>query len=609
LGSEADELSPLAPWCLERAPKRRLGDEFMQLGNKQLRVVDVIGAVLREVVNEALALSGGETPSEIRLTHPASWGQWRLERLRQAASRAGIANPRFIPEPVAAAVHFASERLSTGQHVAVYDLGGGTFDTAVLERTSEAFTVIGKPGGVQELGGEDFDDLLYRHLGEQLDDDTWHRLRHNAGPGQRAWPQANRELLRNARRAKEGLSRRSEYEFYMPQPIDREFQASVQELEQLIAPALRGTVEELQRTITATGLEPADLEAIYLAGGSSRISLVGRIIQERLGVVPSQLDDPKAVIALGAAALGSTGAAATETHVGRGARSEARAIEAPDALPLRGETVAAPGSVERAGATQASPHDWSRETPAQPAGAGQHGPPPADRGSSPVPVHDQGGHGADGATAAPPPMSRAALWRSDIATAIGEHKFLIALVLLLIAAAAVAALALRGQSQGSDDLLQSAFQGNLFETANCQARAPAGIQIDEQSVCTPTDADGSQKGAFRFYLFGEPQEKKEAYGDARRLAIRHSAARITLNDCDRSKTSRDGYWYQDAQKEEVGGQALCYTTDEGVSHLVVVFTRSSVLMEGVGPDSSVLWDWFEDRVMDDFHPPSGDDTA
>src|SRR2546423_1847322 len=131
LGQEADELSPLAPWCLERAPKRRLGDEFMQLAEKELRVVDVIGAILRQVMNEALSLSGGEPPEEIRLTHPARWGQRRLEKLRQAAMIAGIENPKFVPEPVAAAVHFASERLSIGEHVAVYDLRGGTFDTCV----------------------------------------------------------------------------------------------------------------------------------------------------------------------------------------------------------------------------------------------------------------------------------------------------------------------------------------------------------------------------------------------------------------------------------------------------------------------------------------------
>ena len=308
LGQEADELSSLAPWCLERAPKRRLGDEFMQLGEKQLRVVEVVGAILREVTNEALSLSGGEPPSEIRLTHPARWAKSRLDKLRQAARQAGIENPTFIPEPVAAATHFASERLAVGEHVAVYDLGGGTFDTAVLERTGDSFKVIGKPGGDEELGGEDFDDLLYRHLGEQLPGETWHQLRAADGRKERSWSQANRELLRHARRAKEGLSRSPQYEFYMPQPIDQELHAGAAELERLIAPTLRGTVAELERTILAAGLKPQELAAIYLAGGSSRIPLVGRLIQERLGVMAEHLDDPKAVIALGAARLGSADA-------------------------------------------------------------------------------------------------------------------------------------------------------------------------------------------------------------------------------------------------------------------------------------------------------------
>ena len=177
LGVEADELSALAPWCLERAPKSRLGEEIMQLGDKQLRPVEIIAAILREVHNEAMALSGGEPPAEIRLTHPARWQRTRLAKLGQAAAMAGIGDPVFVPEPVAAAVHFASERLSEGEHVAVYDLGGGTLDTAVLKRRGDSFEVVGRTGGDEELGGEDFDDLLYRHLGDQLPGEVWQRLR------------------------------------------------------------------------------------------------------------------------------------------------------------------------------------------------------------------------------------------------------------------------------------------------------------------------------------------------------------------------------------------------------------------------------------------------
>jgi hypothetical protein len=303
LGQEADEQSSLAPWCLERSPKRRLGDDFMQLGEKQFRPVEIVAAILRAAMDEALALSGGEPPSEVRLTHPARWGKARLEKLRQAASLAGIESPIFIPEPVAAAAHFASERLSVGQHVAVYDLGGGTFDTAVLERTPDSFKVIGRPGGDEELGGEDFDDELHRHLGEKLDAATWQSLRTSSQARDRAWAQANRELMRQAHRAKEGLSRNPDYAFYAAPPIDSELTVTADEFERLIAPELRGTVSELESTIRAAGLKPEDMAAIYLAGGSSKIPLVGRLVEERFGVRPQHLDDPKAVIALGAARM------------------------------------------------------------------------------------------------------------------------------------------------------------------------------------------------------------------------------------------------------------------------------------------------------------------
>ncbi|MFN8151093.1 MAG: Hsp70 family protein [Solirubrobacterales bacterium] len=314
LGNEAEELSTLAPWCLERTPKARLGEDFILLGDKQLRPVEIVAAILREVYDEALSLSGGEPPAEVRLTHPARWRKTLLDELARAAKLAGITDPVFVPEPVAAAVHFASERLKDGEHVAVYDLGGGTLDTAVLKRTGETFEVVGRTGGNEELGGEDFDDLLYRQLAEQLPGDKREQLRSADERQDRIWAQANRELLRQARRAKEGLSRNPEYAFYMPPPVDQELSATVSEFEGLITPTVRGTISELERTILAADLQVADLNAVYLAGGSSRIPLVGRLIQERLGVAPEHLDDPKAVISLGAARLGRSDAQESGIH-------------------------------------------------------------------------------------------------------------------------------------------------------------------------------------------------------------------------------------------------------------------------------------------------------
>jgi hypothetical protein len=300
LGEEADELSGLAPLCLELTPKRRIGDEFMRLGEKRVRVTEVIAAILRKVTDEAMRLRAGEPPSEVRLTHPAGWASPSLEKLREAARIAGFDSPVFIPEPVAAAMHFASRRLRPGEHVAVYDLGGGTFDTAVLRRTEASFEVVGVPGGNEDLGGEDFDDRLFQHLGGQLPPEKWQALRESSD---RPWIAANRDLRRQARRAKEFLSRSAQHEFYMAPPVDQELIARAETLRELIAPDIEATVAELERTIRSAGLDPTDLAAIYLAGGSSRIPLVARLIGQRLGQIPQSLDDPKAVIAMGAARM------------------------------------------------------------------------------------------------------------------------------------------------------------------------------------------------------------------------------------------------------------------------------------------------------------------
>lgn len=307
VGEEADQLSGLAPWCLERTPKRRIGDEYLRLGSKELRVVDVIGAILRKVAEEALSLRGGEPPREVRLTHPARWGSASLGKLRQAAEIAGLGSPVFVAEPVAAATHFASQRLQAGQYVAVYDLGGGTYDTAVLQRTEDSFVLAGAPGGNENLGGEDFDDRLYRYLGQQLSHEDWRQLQESED---RIWTQANTELRRSARRTKEFLSRAPRYEFYMPPPLNQELQVTAETLRELIVQDIQSTVVELERTVRDAGLDPNQLAAIYLAGGSSRIPLVSRTIQLQFGQTPESWDDPKAVTVLGAARLPSHGVAA-----------------------------------------------------------------------------------------------------------------------------------------------------------------------------------------------------------------------------------------------------------------------------------------------------------
>ena len=305
LGDHADRFSALAPDCLERAPKRRVGDDFMHLGDAEISVVSVVAAILRKVRDAAIRERGGP-PDELYLTHPARWAEDgpELEQLTAAAAKAELPEPVFLAEPVAAAIHFATAELDVGEYVAVYDFGGGTFDTAVLQRVKDGFEVRGA-GGDDRLGGEDFDDALYEWLGSQLEPDQWEQLQTSR---ELRWRRANRELLREARRAKEALSETEDAPVFVPSPVERDILVNKVQLRELIEDRVQETVDELRITIESAGLEANQLAAIYLAGGSSAIPLVASLIAQEFEMVPRTLDDPKTVVARGAAIAASHGA-------------------------------------------------------------------------------------------------------------------------------------------------------------------------------------------------------------------------------------------------------------------------------------------------------------
>ena len=113
-------------------------------------------------------------PTTITITHPANWGAYKKDLLEQAVHLAGLSGPgnpiiRLLSEPEAAAIHYAgTERVEPGQAVAVYDLGGGTFDVAVLRSTGESFAILGAPEGIERLGGIDFDAAVLGHVARTL---------------------------------------------------------------------------------------------------------------------------------------------------------------------------------------------------------------------------------------------------------------------------------------------------------------------------------------------------------------------------------------------------------------------------------------------------------
>lgn len=307
-GREALRQARLDPARFEPNPKRRVDDGEILLGDRVIPVVHAIAAVLRTVATEARRQLGGAMPDEVRLTHPAQWGAARKNVLISAAREAGLGGGKLLllPEPVAAAAQFTrlpGRSVPPGGSVAVYDLGGGTFDVAVVGRSAGAaengeFTVLAEDG-LTDLGGLDFDQALLDHVGRAAsagDPTRWQQLRR---PADAATRRAARGLAEDVRAAKESLSRYAQTEIALPAPFTDQHVTRA-EFTGLIRPNLLRSVELLAATLARAGVTPARLSGIFLVGGSSRIPLVAGLIQDRLRMTPVALDQPETAVVLGA---------------------------------------------------------------------------------------------------------------------------------------------------------------------------------------------------------------------------------------------------------------------------------------------------------------------
>ena len=296
VGRDAERQARLDPTRFEPNPKRRIDDGVLALGGSVVPVADALAAVLKRVLDETVRQLGGALPDEFRLTYPARWGSPRQNTLLSAARLAGMTGDIvLVPEPVAAAAHFG-HRLAPGSSLAVYDLGAGTFDVAVIEVGAQGFTVLASDG-LADLGGSDMDHVLLEYLGRQIsnrDAAKWQQL---LRPESTADSRARRALIEDVRAAKETLSRHPQTEVPMPEPF-ADVLITRPELEGLVRPSLSRSVELLSTTISASGVR--SLAGIFLVGGASRMPLVATLIGERLRIVPASLDQPETAVALGA---------------------------------------------------------------------------------------------------------------------------------------------------------------------------------------------------------------------------------------------------------------------------------------------------------------------
>jgi actin-like ATPase involved in cell morphogenesis len=395
VGRDAERKARLAPERFEPNPKRRIDDGEILLGVRVVPVVDAIAAVLGRVGEEARRQLNGRNPDEVHLTHPAQWGSARQNVLLTAARAAGLGGAiTLLPEPVGAAAHFASlpgNALPPGSALAVYDLGGGTFDCAVVGSTPSGYTVLAE-AGLPDVGGVDFDQTILDHLGRTAaaaDPGRWQSLTSPRTAGER---RSARSLREDIRAAKETLSRYSQTDLPLPEPFEDTL-LTRRELDGLIRPAIVRTVELLAATIERAGVSPQRLAGVYLVGGSSRIPLVATVISDKLGIVASTLDQPETSVALGAALTPGTARPSGRTEslgpqsgprppiAGPGARPAGSVppIGPPQPGSVTGPQRGAPGPVRPGAPTSVPPGVTPR------AGGRMAGPPPAASTSGPQP--------------------------------------------------------------------------------------------------------------------------------------------------------------------------------------------------------------------------------
>jgi molecular chaperone DnaK len=318
VGEAAERRAVTNPDRVVREFKRRIGDEVpMVIGGTPHSAPEITAKVIRWVVDRVAQREGGPAAG-IVITHPASWGTYKTRIIAKALGGTDLPDITFRTEPEAAAASYAlSERIESGSTIAVYDLGGGTFDAAVVRKTgTTTFSVLGHPQGLEQLGGVDFDDAVFNHVLTSVPDLA------ELDPDDPATLAATAALRRECTAAKEALSVDTEVTIPVLAPgIRSQVRLVRAEFEDMIRAQVTETVEALRRTLRSADVEPQGLDAVLLVGGSSRVPLVAQLVSAELGRPVAVDADPKAAIALGAA-LSALPAGAADSDTAGSAASD-----------------------------------------------------------------------------------------------------------------------------------------------------------------------------------------------------------------------------------------------------------------------------------------------
>ena len=267
------------------------GTVRLQVGDREVTPPEV-SAIILKTLRERAEAHFGEPIEKAVITVPAYFNDGQRQATRDAGRIAGLDVVRIVNEPTAASLAYGLQKLHEGV-IAVYDLGGGTFDVSILRVRDGIFEVLATNGNTH-LGGDDFDRAVVLWL---LDDV---RQRHGVYLGQQA--ESMQELRLTAEAAKIRLSTEERTRLTIPfDAFTYHRDIARADLETLIAPLVARTLAPCRAALADAGLTAADIDHVVLVGGSTRVPLVRRRVQELFGKAPHSQLNPDEVVALGAA--------------------------------------------------------------------------------------------------------------------------------------------------------------------------------------------------------------------------------------------------------------------------------------------------------------------
>ncbi len=273
----------------------------VKIDDRQYSAQEISAMVLQKMKKTAEDYLGQEV-SEAVVTVPAYFNDAQRQATKEAGEIAGLKVSRIINEPTAASLAYGLDKMDRDMKVAVFDLGGGTFDISVLELGEGVFEVKSTNGDTH-LGGDDFDDAIINWLADEFIKDENIDLRKD--------PMALQRLKDAAEKAKIELSSSTSTEINLPyiMPVDGIPKHLVRSLsraqfEQISDKLIQRTLEPCKVALKDAGLSPSDIDEVILVGGSTRIPAIQTIVKDFFGKAPSKGVNPDEVVAVGAAIQG-----------------------------------------------------------------------------------------------------------------------------------------------------------------------------------------------------------------------------------------------------------------------------------------------------------------